>query len=126
MEWGQRASALGHLPAYVPEMRVYTPARRDFAELARKWDRHIAHFYAENRGKPAARLRWLARAALVAASPLGEAVRIARSDRLAGAGNRARALVGVTRLRLYRAGRMLGLALRDDPARLAGGWREEA
>lgn len=126
MDWGRRATALGYRHAYVPEMRVRTPARRDFAELARKWDRHIAHFYEENRRKPAARLRWLARAALVAVSPLGEAVRIARSDRLAGPGNRIRALLGVTRLRLYRAGRMLGLALRDDPDRLAGGWRKEA
>jgi glycosyltransferase involved in cell wall biosynthesis len=126
MDWGRRATALGYRHAYVPEMRVRTPARRDFAELARKWDRHIAHFYEENRARPAARLRWLGRAALVALSPLGEAVRIARSDRLEGAGNRARALLGVTRLRLYRAGRMLGLALRDDPARLAGGWRKEA
>ena len=92
MDWGRRATAMGYRHAYVPEMRVRTPARRDFAELARKWDRHIAHFYAENRARPAARLRWLARAALVAASPLGEAVRIARSDRLAGPGNRARAL----------------------------------
>jgi glycosyltransferase involved in cell wall biosynthesis len=125
MDWGRRATALGYRHAYVPEMRVRTPARRDFAELARKWDRHIAHFYAENRARPAARLRWLGRAALVAASPLGEAVRIARSDRLSGPGNRARALLGVTRLRLYRAGRMLGLALGHDPARLAGGWREE-
>jgi glycosyltransferase involved in cell wall biosynthesis len=126
MDWGRRATAQGYRHAYVPEMRVRTPARRDFAELARKWDRHIAHFYAENRSRPAARLRWLGLTALVAVSPFGEALRIARSDRLAGAGNRARALVGVTRLRLYRAGRMLGLAFGHDPARLAGGWREEA
>ena len=130
MDWGRRATALGYRHAYVPEMRVRTPARRDFAELARKWDRHIAHFYAENRARPisptSARLRWLARAALVAASPLGEAIRVARSDRLRGPGNRARALLGVTRLRLYRAGRMLGLAFGHDPARLADGWRKEA
>jgi glycosyltransferase involved in cell wall biosynthesis len=130
MDWGRRATALGYRHAYVPEMRVRTPARRDFAALARKWDRHVAHFYEENRARPisptSARLRWLGRAALVALSPLGETVRIARSDRLEGPGNRARALLGVTRLRLYRAGRMLGLALRDDPARLAGGWRKEA
>ena len=114
--------------AYVPAMRVRTPARRDFAELARKWDRHLAHFYAENRaraaGGPAARLRWLGRAALVAASPLGEVPTLARTDRLSPAGDRGRGLLGVTRLRLYRAGRMLRLALGADPARLAGGWRE--
>jgi glycosyltransferase involved in cell wall biosynthesis len=124
MDWGRRATAMGLPLTYVPEMRVRTPARRDFAELARKWDRHIAHFYAENRERPAARLRWLIRTALVAASPLGEVVRIARTDRLARAGDRGRALAGVTRLRLYRAGRMLRLGLGADPARLAHGWRE--
>jgi glycosyltransferase involved in cell wall biosynthesis len=123
MDWGRRATALGYRPRYVPAMRVTTPARRDFAELARKWDRHLAHFYAENRGRPGARLRWLAQAALVAASPLGEVVTVARSDRLTGPGDRGRALLGVTRLRLWRAGRMLGLALGTDPDRLAGSWR---
>jgi glycosyltransferase involved in cell wall biosynthesis len=124
MDWGRRATALGYRHRFVPEMRVRTPARRDFAELARKWDRHIAHFWAESRARPAARLRWLARTALVAASPLGEVVTLARTDRLSRTGDRARALVCVTRLRLYRAGRMLGLALGGDPARLTGGWRE--
>ncbi len=124
MDWGRRATAMGFRLTYVPEMRVRTPARRDFAELARKWDRHIAHFYAENRTRPAARLRWLAHTALVAASPLGEVARIARSDRLERPADRGRALAGVTRLRLYRAGRMLRLGFGADPARLAHGWRE--
>ena len=129
MDWGRRATALGFRHTYVPEMRVRTPARRDFAELARKWDRHIAHFYAENRARrisPAsAQLRWLARTAMVAASPLGEVLTVARSDRVARLGDRGRALAGVTRLRLYRAGRMLSLGLGADPARLAGGWRDD-
>ena len=119
MDWGRRATALGYRHTYVPEMRVRTPARRDFAELARKWDRHIAHFYAENRaGRLAGRRRSCAGSpatALVAASPLGE-VAHHRPLRPAGpAGDRGRALAGVTRLRLYRAGRMLRLALGADP-----------
>jgi glycosyltransferase involved in cell wall biosynthesis len=128
MDWGRRATAMGYRLTYVPEMRVRTPARRDFAELARKWDRHIAHFYAENSARrvspAAAQLRWLARTAMVAVSPLGEVLRIARSDRLARPADRARALVGVTRLRLYRAGQMLRLGFGADPARLTRGWRE--
>ena len=59
MDWGRRATAMGFRLTYVPEMRVRTPARRDFAELARKWDRHVAHFYAGPRhscaGSPAPR-----------------------------------------------------------------------
>lgn len=124
MDWGRRASAMGYAHAYLPEMRVRTPARPDFAALARKWDRHVAHFWAESRTGTAGRLRWLARTAAVAASPLAEIRTVARSDRLARPGDRARALLGVTRLRLYRAGRMLGLAFGADPARLEGGWRQ--
>jgi glycosyltransferase involved in cell wall biosynthesis len=124
MDWGWRASALGHAPRYVPDMRVRTPARRDFGELARKWDRHIAHFYTENRDRPGAGARWLARTALVAVSPVGEVPRILATDRLARPGDRLRALAGVTRLRLYRARQMLRLALGADPARLAGAWRK--
>lgn len=127
MDWGRRATARGYRHAYVPEMRVRTPARRDFAELARKWDRHIAHFYADSHARPgsrrAARLRWLAHTAAIAASPLGEIPTVLRSDRLGTAADRGRALAGVTRLRLHRARQMLRLAAGADPARLTGGWR---
>jgi GT2 family glycosyltransferase len=126
MDWGRRATARGHPPRYVPAMRVRTPARGSFGELARKWDRHVAHFHAENQGRRAASLRWLARTALVAASPLAEVPRLLRTDRLARPGDRARALAGVTRLRLHRARQMLRLALGADPDRLAGAWRGPA
>ncbi len=124
MDWGRRAAALGYLPAYVPAMQVLTPARRDFAELARKWDRHVAHFYEQSRTSRGARLRWLAHAAAIAASPLGEIPRILATDRLARPADRWRALLGVTRLRLYRARQMLRLSLGADPAQLAGTWRK--
>jgi glycosyltransferase involved in cell wall biosynthesis len=124
MDWGRRATAMGHPPRYLPAMRVVTPARASFAELARKWDRHVAHFFEENRARRAASLRWLARTGLVAASPLAEAPRILLTDRLERPSDRARALWGVTRLRLHRARQMLRLALGADPSRLAGAWRE--
>jgi glycosyltransferase involved in cell wall biosynthesis len=124
MDWGRRATALGYRHTFLPAMRVLTPARASFAELARKWDRHIAHFYAENRGRRGAGLRWLARAGLVAASPLAEVPRLLLTDRLERPGDRLRALAGVTRLRLHRARQMLRLALGADPDRLAGTWRK--
>jgi len=123
MDWGRRATARGYRHAYLPGMRVRTPARPDFAALARKWDRHLAHFWAEARARPAGRLRWLVRAAAVAASPLAEIPTVATSDRLARPADRGRALAGVTRLRLHRARQMLRLAFGADPARLTGGWR---
>ena len=126
MDWGRRAVSLGYRHAYVPEMRVSTPARRDFAELARKWDRHLAHFYEENRRRPLAGPRWWLRTALVAASPIIEAPTIWRSDRLDHPADRWRALCGVTRIRLYRSRQMLRLALGADPDALARGWRGDA
>jgi hypothetical protein len=123
MDWGWRATDMGYRLAYVPELRVSTPARRSFAELARKWDRHIAHFYAENRTRPLAGPRWLARTAAMVASPVAEVPRILGSDRLGSAADRGRALLGVTRLRFYRARQMLRLALGTDPAHMSGAWR---
>jgi glycosyltransferase involved in cell wall biosynthesis len=122
-DWGRRATALGYRHSYLPQMRVATPARASFAELARKWDRHIAHFYEAALARPGGRLRWLGRAVLVTASPPGELPRVLASDRLGGAGDRARAFAGMARLRLYRARQMLRLAAGADPAGLAGGWR---
>jgi glycosyltransferase involved in cell wall biosynthesis len=123
MDWGRRARALGYRLAYAPEMRVSTPARGDFAELARKWDRHLAHFFEESRRRPLAGPRWWLRTALVAASPLVEAPYIWRSDRLDRHADRWRALRGVARIRLYRSRQMLRLALGADPAELSRGWR---
>lgn len=137
VEWGRRARAAGGRIAYLPRMRIATPARESFAELARKWDRQLAHDWAAAiapggrgpvLGPILARARWLIRAAAVAVSPLAELPRIARSDRLTGpfSGLRARALavLGTARIRAWRARRMVQLAAGLDPARLSGGWRK--
>jgi GT2 family glycosyltransferase len=68
-EWGQRATSMGYRVRYEPQMIVYHPARRTFAELANKWDRHIAHDFAEIKSKPLWWPRWMLRAAAVAVSP---------------------------------------------------------
>lgn len=122
VDWGRRATAAGIRIDYVPGLRIETPARADFAELARKWDRHIGHDFAEVAGL-SDRLRWIARAAALAASPLAEIPRLARSDRLTGPRERALALACLTRIRLYRARRMLGLLAGGNGRALAEGWR---
>ena len=124
-EWGQRATAMGYAIAYLPNARVYTPSCRSFAELVRRWDRHIAHECQENRGKPLASLRWLARTAVMTASPAGEVVRVLRSDRARTWRERMLALGCVSRVRLYRAQRMLGLAWRDNAASMLDIWNRE-
>ena len=84
MDWGRRATALGYRHRYAPEMRIATPARGSFGELARKWNRHIAHDFAMRPAGLAPRLAWVVRALALGASPLAEIGRIAGSDRLGG------------------------------------------
>ena len=124
-EWGKRATAAGYSIAYLPNARVYTPSCRSFSELIRRWDRHIAHEFQENRGRSQSSLRWLGRTALMAASPLGEIVRVAQSERARSWRERLLALGCVTRVRLYRAQRMLGLAWRDNAASMLDIWNRE-
>ncbi len=120
MDWGRRASAQGARMAYVPDIRIATPARENFSELARKWDRHIAHD-AEQIATPADRLRWIRRAVFLAASPLAELPRLFGTDVAQGA--RARALGCLIRIRLYRARRMLGLLWGRTDRTPATAWR---
>ena len=121
-DWGQRATRAGHDLRYVPAMRVHHPARRSFAELAQKWDRHIAHDFAAARNRPGGRLRFALKAAAMALSPLAEAPRVALSDRVSGGQARALAWAGLWRIRLYRMRAMARLLLSDDPQALSGRW----
>jgi glycosyltransferase involved in cell wall biosynthesis len=120
--WGRRASAMGYPPAFLPAMRVETPARASFAELAAKWDRHVAHDYAELPAGPRARIGWCLRALAVAASPVVELHAVATSDRLHGPRARALAWLFLARIRLYRARRMLGLAAGGDVGAPGARW----
>lgn len=122
VDWGRRATALGLQIHYVPRIAVETPARGSFGDLRRKWDRHIGHDFAEISGI-GGRLRWGARALMLAASPLGEAPRILRSDRLSGVRDRILALFCLTRIRLYRCRRMLALLFGRE-AQTAAAWRQ--
>ena len=121
-EWGKRATAAGHDLRYVPDMRVYHPARDDFDELARKWDRHMGHFSMEAQRQPGGRLKWGLRMLAMPLSPLAEIPSILLSDRISGMRARALALTCLTRLRLYRARVMAWLLLGGDPQRLTGRW----
>lgn len=124
-EWGQRATAQGYRIAFLPEARVLTPSCKSFAELARRWDRHVAHEYGKVAGHPAAMLRWLIGCAIVVASPLAETIKILRTDRVSGVRNRILALACLTRIRLHRAHRMLDLALHGDSGRFVESWNRE-
>ncbi|WP_424930033.1 glycosyltransferase [Amaricoccus tamworthensis] len=124
MDWGQRATAMGYRIEYVPEIGIHTPARENFADLTRKWDRHIAHDFEVVPAGIVPRLKWLLRAAALAASPLAEIPTIARTGYLSGFGDRLLCLRGVVRIRWYRAWKMLQLAFGADGSRMSGGWHQ--
>lgn len=121
-DWGLRAGAKGYTITYVPEMIIYHPARKSFDELTLKWDRHIAHDYEMITAKRYGTLRWLARAVAIAGSPLFELRTVVTSDRIEGGWARLLAFLCLTRIRLYRARRMLQVLLRGDGRAISGSW----
>lgn len=105
-DWGRRATAAGIRIIYVPAMRIFHPARPDYASLQVKWQRHIAHDWATHRAAGRPDWRWWLKAAAMPASVLADGVGLLFSDRLSGLGNRWQGLGVLARLRLYRGGEM--------------------
>jgi GT2 family glycosyltransferase len=106
-DWGHRARAAGYRTAYLPGMRVYHPARSDMTSLKLKWQRLIAHDWAEHRRQRRPLWRWMLKAALMPASVLVDSVRLLFSNRLSGVANRVRGLAVLTQVRLLRGVEML-------------------
>jgi glycosyltransferase involved in cell wall biosynthesis len=109
VEWGQRASAAGFRFRYVPEMIVFHPARRSLQELYAKWDRHIQHAVNLARGTPAWKIRWVARAAAILASPMFDFAKVLASNRIHGGSARLKAILVLCAIRTHRARKMLTL-----------------
>jgi glycosyltransferase involved in cell wall biosynthesis len=121
-EWGQRARQLGYRTHYCATMIAYHPARRNFSEIARKWQRHIAHDFEVARAKRWWWPRWMLRAMAVAVSPAFEIVRISLSDRIDGPRARILAWLGVFLIRFYRSGVMCSLAFGGNSPNLVTHW----
>jgi len=126
MDWGRRARAAGLRFRYVPEMIVFHPARTSLRELYAKWDRQIAHYRNMAEGKPAWRLRWLAKALAVLASPLPASVTVLTSDRIQGAVTRSKAIAVLCAVRVHRAMTMLALLGRARGVTWNDGGRSDA
>ena len=124
-EWGQRAVANGLKLAFAPNIKVFTPACKTFAELTRRWDRAVAHDFEELRRRGGGMAGWLISSLAVAVSPLPELITILRSDKVSGARQRLLAFACLVRTRLYRARKMLALALREEPIFLVSKWNRE-
>ncbi|GAO55342.1 glycosyl transferase [Novosphingobium sp. MD-1] len=109
VDWCHRARALGFALVYAPDAAVAHPARANWAELRRKWQRMnvegfglVAH---DARGK----LRWVARSLALPLSIVAHAPRVLVSRDLPDAGARLRALATLAGLRLWRMGHGIGL-----------------
>ena len=122
IDWGKRATGMGKVITYVAEMKVYHPARENYSELQSKWDRHTAHFYHTARDRPLGKIKWVARTAAMAVSPLWEIGQILTTDRISGVRNRYKALGGLARIRMYRARKMIAVLVSDDPDALSNAW----
>jgi glycosyltransferase involved in cell wall biosynthesis len=124
-DWGLRALAKGFRTRYVGDMIVYHPARKSWAEIARKWDRQTAHQYTSYRSQRFGRAKWALRCAAMSLSPLVEFPKIAISSRIPG-GLRGRVLcsAALVRTRLYRTRLMLDLLVNKNPEQLANRWRK--
>lgn len=123
-DWGQRAGAAGFSITYAPQMRVYHPARQTVSDLFAKWDRHMAHDYA-NATSPLGRIKWILKTLAMGLSPLAEIPRIALCDRVPRIADKCRAFTTLTRIRTYRALRMADLAFTGRPDRLSTKWNRQ-
>jgi glycosyltransferase involved in cell wall biosynthesis len=117
LDWGRRAAAAGHRTRYCPAMRVFHPARADFAALEAKWRRLIVHEWQAHQAARQPMWRWRLRAAALIASVPVEASRLFTSTRISGLATRISAVPILARLRWFRAVQM---------CRIAGGAAAEA
>jgi GT2 family glycosyltransferase len=107
MDWGERATVLGHETVYAPDMVIYHPARRDMAELCAKWDRNISHHFRVRAGDKKGKVKWVASAFALMVSAPAEIPTILKSKRVSTDAERWQAFIGLARVRLYRGWRML-------------------
>lgn len=115
-EFGQRAHRMGIPTRYAPGMRALHPARRDFNDMRRKWDRLSVQAFTNHRAGGRSVLAWRLRALAVMVSGPVHAPRALMSGRISGLGNRLRAMGFLLRIRWARGLDMLGHAREADAA----------
>lgn len=109
-EWCERAGALGFRLVFNANAIVRHPARTTWRELVAKWDRLIRERWnGRDRRGGLARVQWAALAVATALSAGPHLAVVAASPRLDGPRERLAAAATLTRIRVWRAGRMLAL-----------------
>lgn len=110
VDWCRRAVALGFHLAFNPKSIVSHPARRDWSELIRKWERLIAERWKgfDRKGAFGA-LRWMSLAAATALSTAPHLLKVMTSAELKSARDRIAAASVLARIRWWRARKMAAL-----------------
>lgn len=111
VDWSRRAVAKGYRLGYAPAAMVAHPARRNWNELRRKWERINRETFALEQQAPGGRLRWLARTMLLPVSAVAHTPRVLRSPRLRNPRERAGALAVLFLCRAWRFGDALKLSV---------------
>lgn len=112
-EWCFRARDKGFRLVLDETLRVAHPTRSDWPALERKWRRISREMFGLHMAAhpgTGGRLRWLLRAFVVAASGIAHLPKVLLHPRLNGAEERLRGALTLLRLRLLRAGWMIGQA----------------
>jgi GT2 family glycosyltransferase len=113
-DWCWRANAMGYRIGYAEKAIVFHGARREWAELARKWDRIVAETFALTKEQPGWRWRWPVRTLSTFLSPLSHALRVILSRKLLGVRSKVAGLVGLLGIRIYRTYRMISVMNRAE------------
>lgn len=102
MDWCHRAIAAGYSLAYQGDVCVGHPARRTWAELARKWQRLTRESYYLIRERQFGYIFWISRSWVVLLSALPHTITILNSNNLGRLEDRFKAIAILFRLRIYR------------------------
>lgn len=121
-DWGNRALMQTKNIVYVSDMIVSHPARKNFDELVRKWDRHTSHDFEEISRTMMGKFNWLLRTAMVAASSVIDCYRIFKSNRISDVQSRLKACTILFRIRMYRARHMFALLLAGNTTSTSHKW----
>jgi GT2 family glycosyltransferase len=117
VEWCHRATAKGFSLGYADRALVEHPARQTWDELTRKWARLNHETCSLYLQRPGGRLTWLLRSLALPASAVVHAPRVLSAPRLNSPRERLGALGVLFRVRMWRFGHALSLAVKAPEAR---------
>jgi glycosyltransferase involved in cell wall biosynthesis len=108
VEWCRRAVALGFRLAFNARSIISHPARRDWSELIRKWERLVTERWNGFGGRSLpSRMAWAGLAVATALSAAPHLLTVLTTGRLTRLEDRIAAAGVLVRIRFWRAGRML-------------------